>query len=701
MAAKKTKRDDELSERPAIRKRLLEIFKDVEQGYGDQRERSDGILDYWDMYNCLLGERQFYNGNSQIFVPIVRSAVNARKTRFINQIFPKSGRNVEVITENGEIPFSSMALVENYVRRTKMRTEVMPSLVINGDIEGQYSLYVDWDEVTRHTVSRVTKGVMISGLEHNELGEHEEMVEEEVVDGNPALEVISDPDLLVLPPTVDSIDEALMKGGSVTIIRRWSKAQIRQKIKDKDIVPSMGEALLKSMAKKDGSQSKDVSKENADAAGIRGGSAGKFAMVYESWTHLKVESDIRLCRAYYGGDDRILGCKLNPFWCDLCPVISAPVSKVAGVFKGISPIQPGVMDLQIAANDAMNQAMDNLSYALNPVTLVDPERVSRWESLIIDLGAVWPVGPDGAKTMQFPQVTGHALEVISNCKNEIFQALSVNPAMMPQQTGGKGKRNQAEIANEQQVDILTTADAVTTLEEGILTPTVQRFLWYDHQFREDAVTIRSYGEMGVGLTMERIEPIQVDRRWEMVWYGVEAARNAAQVQQQIAMMNVLKGIPPQSYEGYKLDLAPIIMQLVENGFGPRLAPRVFQDIRKQQGVDPELENDMLAEGFDLPTHTGDDDQKHMQVHLAAMRAGDEQGLVKAHLQKHQMQMAMKAQAQQQGGMPGGPGGAGPGVAGAPKPGGQVAGPRGNKQPPGAIHPDQMGAAGAVTMPRKM
>jgi hypothetical protein len=92
---------------------------------------------------------QYYSGNSKIFLPIVHNAVNARVTRFTNQIFPVSGRNVEVISENGDIPHSTMALAEHYIRRARLRTDVIPALMRNGDVEGQYTLYVGWEELKR------------------------------------------------------------------------------------------------------------------------------------------------------------------------------------------------------------------------------------------------------------------------------------------------------------------------------------------------------------------------------------------------------------------------------------------------------------------------------------------------------------------------------------------------------------------------
>jgi hypothetical protein len=67
-----------------------------------------------------------------------------------------------------------------------------------------------------------------------------------------------------------------------------------------------------------------------------------------------------------------------------------------------------------------------------------------------------------------------------------------------------------------------------------------------------------------------------------------------------------------------------------------------------------------------------------------------------HLLKHQAMMAeaMQAQAAQMQGQPGAPGGAGPGVAGQPRPGATPAAPRGGQGPAGMIHADRMRDASA-------
>src|SRR5262245_46681355 len=85
-------RGKDISKRPKVREELLKVFKDVEKGFRDQWQRANDQLDFWDVYNCKITAKQFYNGNARIFVPIVKNAIDARKTRFTNQIFPQSGR---------------------------------------------------------------------------------------------------------------------------------------------------------------------------------------------------------------------------------------------------------------------------------------------------------------------------------------------------------------------------------------------------------------------------------------------------------------------------------------------------------------------------------------------------------------------------------------------------------------------------------
>ena len=717
-------RSSDLSKRAGVKKQLLDVYKDVEQGFTDQWERSNDQLDYWDIYNTKLTAKQFYSGNSKIFVPIVHNAVNARKTRFTNQIFPQSGRYVEVTSSDGTQPDALTALLEHYVRRAKLRTKVAPALCRSGDIEGQYNVYVSWCERTRNVTWREESEPEIedTGLANPAAEPVDDIQEEEYVSAYPDVEVLADSDILVLPQTSDTLEEAIDAGGSVTILRRWGKAKINKLIREGVIDKEAGKALIGMMGEQSPPQDVNQKKKHVDSAGIKGDAKIKYALVYETFATLKIRGEHRLCQAFFGGEDNILGCRRNPLWSDKLPLLSVPVEKVAGAFKGQSKVKP-CADLQYAANDAVNEAWDSAAYALMPVVMTDPEKNPRVGSMVLSMAAVWETSPKDTNVLQFPQLWQHGFEMVAACKSEVAQTLSVSPAAIT--AGGHGrlggeKPTQAEVAQEQQVDILTTADAVTVLEEGILTPMLNIFIELDHQHREKEITVKEYGEMGIRANMETIPPIQFDKRYEFRWFGVEQARSAQMIQQQIAGMNVIRGIPPQQMDGYQINLRPIITQLVENTFGPRLAPLIFVSPEQQMPVPVDQENILLGEGFEVPTHAMDDDMAHIQGHMQAMQqmqAQKEMGggsggganvkKFQVHIWKHmqqgqaKQQAALAAQAGPAAGAPGAPGvpgGAGPGVAGTPRVGAQPAGPR-TQGPPGMIHQDQMKDPGM--MPRKV
>ena len=216
------------------------------RGFRDQVERSDRLLDNWDLYNCVLNDKQFYNGTSQIYLPFVHDAVNARATRFGNQLFPQSGRYVAVTTTETDIPQATMSLLNGYVRKAKLQTQVVPPLLAGtATSRSQYNIYVEWLEENRKTTRRVTvANTKVNEVEFPDLGTSDDYVEDEDDLGRPAVEVLHDADVLILPVTACSVDDAIAQGGSVTILRHWSKGRIRQAVSDGIIDPEAGERLI-------------------------------------------------------------------------------------------------------------------------------------------------------------------------------------------------------------------------------------------------------------------------------------------------------------------------------------------------------------------------------------------------------------------------------------------------------------------------
>jgi hypothetical protein len=626
-------RSADLSRRGKVKSRLEKVYESAENAFRDQQKRSCDIDEFWDIYNCVLGSRQAYNGDSELFIPAVFNAIDARVTRFSNQIFPASSKHVECISSDDTSPRAITSLVEHYIKKSRLRL-IVPSLLINGDVEGHYWLYTYWNTSTRHVVKKVMKPVM---TELGPVGQVPDIEMETLQASHPACEILSDCDVAVWPATVATLADALDQGGGVAIVRRWNEQKVRSLINGGMLDRTEGNRLIKDMSKEPSkSWVVDREKKSAWAAGVQGSGRGKHALVYEVWTKVDIDGDEVLVQCFFAGKDRVLHAHRNPLWCDRLPLIGAPARRVHGSYKGRSIVQT-VDDLQYFINDMANEGADSSTKAMAPIVMTDPVLNPRYDSMIIAQGAVWKVNPNGTKILEFPQLWKDAGAIIQQFEAMIMQTLSVNPAMITQ-AYRRGKPNQAEQAQEHAIDLLTTANAVSVIEEGILTPWVQLIVDMDHQYRDEEITVRAYGEMGMATKMEAIEPIQLGARYEFRWDGVEQVRNAQQLQQQIAGFNVLRAIPPQLYPGYVMNVVPLIIPLVDSLFGPQRGRLVFQDLKELAKTDPAAAKVKVAQSM-----------AQAQV-MAAMGAGGKPG----------------------------------GAPGASKPGGQPKPPPGHASPPGAI-----------------
>ena len=684
---KLTPRDKDYSQQSNLEEDLGDLYDDVVKGFSDKNSRADANREYWDIYNCNLTEKQAYSGTSHAFIPVIHDAIEARVTRFTNTLFPTSGRHVDVVTNDQHIPHGTISLLENYVDTSKLRA-ITPALLRNGDVEGHYSLYVEWKETKRTITKRVKKPVTMGELELDD--EYETVEDEEITDRTPEVLVVADSDICVLPATAPSPEAAEV----VAIALRLSKAEIKRRIKTGEFDKKTGESLIENFSISPNPQQPNPDKDKAEAAGVKFDGGTKHALIYMIWTkRIKLGKHKGWSVSYHAGESMCLSLKRNPNWCDRVPVLSAPLKRVGGSFWGVSPVS-AIAETQYAANDALNMGLDSAQYALLPIVMTDPEKNPRTGSMILNMAAIWLTDPNTTKIVEFPPIWKEAFELVAALKSQCMQSLSVNPAMMPQ-GGGRKKPSQAETSQEQAVAIESTADAVTILEEAIFTPLLKWFYEMDHQYREESLVVRQFGSLGVDAVLEEVDPSTMDTQYQFKWIGVEVTRSAQQVQQMIAFTNVLKGTPPDLLGGMTLNLAPLLEDAAEKVFGPRLAPKILIDERDKMTVAPEIENMMMAAGHPAEVHPGDNDPQHMQVHFQGAQQAFAQGspmdAFKAHIMKHQQALQKKAQASQppMQGLPG------PGGPGGPREGAMPGMPRGGQQPPGVIHHDQLQDPGRV------
>ena len=73
---------------------LSDLQADVVRAFDDKNDQVLNFERYWRIFNTELTVNQAYNGNSQIYLPLVRDAIEARVTRFVNMLFPESEQHV-------------------------------------------------------------------------------------------------------------------------------------------------------------------------------------------------------------------------------------------------------------------------------------------------------------------------------------------------------------------------------------------------------------------------------------------------------------------------------------------------------------------------------------------------------------------------------------------------------------------------------
>jgi hypothetical protein len=721
------------------RKWMQKRFRAIAKGFQDQAERSNKLDQFWNTYHCLRDDNTYYNGEAQIYVPTIHDAVKALVTRYSNQLMPQPGRYIEATTTDGEQPYEIIALGNHYLKRAKFKSLVLKPLIRNGLIEGQLNLYLDWQEIHRHIVSRETRGVLTEGpqpgqqIESDAGTEIVEIKEEDLIEGRPLFEVLHDADVLVLPATADSIDEALECGGSVTIVRRFSPEGLKEMAKAEDLDLNVGHddkgqprtdrdyetSVVFAVESAEMTGLRDIEKSLARDVGIK--TRGKHAILFEVWQKVPLTEkgnfseggEPRLCKSWYALSHEALSLKRNPHWNDRCPLLSEPIEKQSGVFKGKSQVE-AVAELQYESNDAANERADVDHMSAMPIVMQQSEDANA--PLLVAKGAIWNYTKTPPQFAVFPSLSDRGTARVQDARALIFQSLSVNPAMLPMAKGGS-KQNQAEVAQQQQVDLLTTAEEVDVID-SLLTEMVERIIDYDHQYRDRDVTIQRFGELGVRAEMIDVPPFRNRAAIDFQWVGsVQMRMNVAMQQNGTAFINVARGMADQlKQEGLTLSLGTLLEYQCSSIFGPTIARKTLRDQRRELSMDAEIENEMLGDGHEVPVSMFDNDQQHLQSHQKAMRdSGDPHGTFRVHIQWHLKQMQMKNMAQQQammqsGGAPGVPGGAGPGVAGTPRPGPpRVAGPqpggvptqpRQMKAPPGRIPATALPRAGAIIPPRR-
>lgn len=677
------------------------LYTLVRTAFQNKQEQIDACTDYWSVYHCAPDDNMSYQGNSQGYVPVVKDSIDARCKRALAQLFPFNQKHVEAVSSDGQDPQTIKALLEHYIRTTGLKQTVRMNL-ISGDVTGQWNLMLDWTRSERTITKLVKKNPVLptpNGMPDADgiidvTEEEEDTEDEEIVTEGPEIVDFATEDLAVIPPTC----EKLQKAHAVAVRLRLSKERFKAMVDEGVFILPDGKTMETYFVAPPKDRRNNRALQNTENAGIKTHGTELICEVWMVYSRFNFE-DAKPARkrsgiAFFAGQDQVLGLIKNPLWSGKIPIVSESVAQQPGSFFGPSKIEP-VKFLQWQLNDFWNMGQDAAMYAMLPIIRADPTLVPQWQQLTFGLAAVWPAPPNALEPIEFPALYERAIELCSSMKAQIWESMDVNAQMMGQMPSGR--KNNAMIAQMQANQDMNISDHAARYEEVMLTPLVEILFELDQQYRTTSIAVQQMGELGYKAKIDEVPVQQWGQHYFLRWSGTDYQMSMQRMQNQIAFVNVLKGIPPAMLGGLTLDLAPMAKMGTENMFGVEMAAQILVDNRNQYSVSPEVEDEMMHNMFETPVHEGDDDVRHLQSHMrAASLNGDPAGVYKTHMGAHMMALQKKREMQMSqqmqapgGGLPGTPGGSAPGVAGVPRPGAIPApgGPMGGQNPPGLVGPD--------------
>jgi len=336
----------------------------------------------------------------------------------------------------------------------------------------------------------------------------------------------------------------------------------------------------------------------------------------------------------------------NPFWHQSKPYLQGRYIKGPAAEAYGHSLPERLRSLQYMMTDIANQTMDSLTYALNPIALIDPAFAGDVNSFKIQPGARWFASPQGVEFKTFPDISQVGFAGMQQVRGMIQQFSDLTPKLAPQLTGKVRSATQSaavqnEISDNQRNMIL--AD-----EFEVMSPLAEMTHWLLKQFQDEAYQVAVQGpENGQWIT-KQVNPEMLQKDVMFVWRGSEVESvNAIRNQQMISAFNM--ALQTERILPGKIDVPKLYLKVMDEAFNLKDLD-INLEARQKMTVDPEIENMSLGMGEDCPVNPGDNYKEHMATHGSGYLKAKTQEAKLAYLQhmdRHEIQKQAQDKIRQQ------------------------------------------------------
>lgn len=304
----------------------------------------------------------------------------------------------------------------------------------------------------------------------------------------------------------------------------------------------------------------------------------------------------------------------NPFYDKKPPYLFPRFKRVLNELYGRSLYESSDR-IQYMINDIANQTMDSIQYELNPITIIDPSRVSYSQSIKFAPGAKWLGDPAGFQFSSPAHVatTGfNAINMLSGLVHDstASAALQGIPAVRGQ---GRSQNTAGGMAQSLSQAGGPIRMHVENFESEWGKPLLHMVYSRISQFMDTKITLRILGRKGAILEQRSVDVVDVVGNYDFKWLGTIASRNRQVLSQQmINFLNIAGGLPPQILQSFNWQL--LAKKIWTEGFGLLESDDIFNPMGQPVTVDPKLELELLRQNRNIQVSPVEDKMAHLRQH---------------------------------------------------------------------------------------
>src|SRR3972149_4243720 len=637
---------------------LKKVFSELEMYRSSLNSK---YLEYYNIYRTVHDIR-FYNGEAQVYIPVLRKAAEQFVSRVKRALFPTDDVfDVEPLDQDTD---DESDVIYDYMKwqiekRVKLKQKI-DRFLRQLAMFGWAVVECGWEEDIKKIVGLRKKRVPakekrvdpITGNEYyEETGEIdiviEEAVKEIVKKRNPTFDVQDNFATYLWPHTANDMDEV---HGVITLSKQTKNWLLSQKKKgvyvniessemsSGDLDDQWNWSMEARLATDGLTNANELDKTFPRVTLVKYHGLYNWGTEEEPDEHETVITtissriciELRKCQYFDNEKPYVLG-RINELMNEIYS---------SGLYEPLAK-------LQYYLNDTANQTFDSNYYSLNPIVKYDPGRVVNIASIAFAPGAMWALtDPSAADIIRPPEVASIGFSIMAQVKGLIEEYSGLQNIPMT------GRKAALHIQALQQEYSLPVQQIVENLEDTIMSPWLKKAYSRVQQFLNKKDVVRVTGRKGLKY-WRTIDPTNLAGDYNFYWRGANQTTNIHIKSQQIAQfLNTMSPWVQLMMQQQKLpNIEWLLKEYWSDGLAMDGEDKLFISMQDERALPPEIENMIMALGKPLPTSMGDDHQGHMQAHQPLLQSAMPEivEIARMHMEKHQkdfenMQKLMQQQA---------------------------------------------------------